>query len=156
MTLYLTRKGYEKLYEELNYLKNVRRHQIAKAIAEARAHGDLGENAEYDAAKEEQALNERRIAELEQKLAGAQIIEDQDICSDEVLLGATVELEDIDTHERISYLIVSEEEADFNENKISVSSPIGQGLLYHKVGDICEIQVPAGILRYKIISISRE
>ncbi|MDD5347880.1 MAG: transcription elongation factor GreA [Candidatus Omnitrophica bacterium] len=154
--VYLTKKGYEKLYEELEFLKNVRRRELSKAIGTAREHGDLGENAEYDAAKDAQAHNERRIAELEQKLAGAKILEDHDIPSDEVLLGATVSLEDMDTGEKFSYMIVSEEESDYEQKKISATSPLGQGLLNHKEGDICEIKVPAGILKYKVIKISRE
>jgi transcription elongation factor GreA len=154
--VYLTKKGYEKLYGELEHLKNVTRRELSKAIGIAREHGDLGENAEYDAAKDAQAHNERRIAELEQKLAGARIIEDHDIPSDEVLLGATVSLEDVDTGEKLSYMLVSEEESDFEANKISVTSPLGQGLLYHKEGDIAEITVPAGILKYKVVKITRD
>jgi len=130
--IYLTRKGYQKLVEELEHLKKVKRKEFSRAIGEARAHGDISENAEYDAAKEAQAHNENRIAELEAKLAGARIIEDHDIKADEVLIGATVKLKDLDTEEELEYILVSPEEADYNQNKISVSSPVGQGLLNRK------------------------
>lgn len=154
--IYLTRKGYQKLSEELEHLKKVKRKEFSKAIGEARAHGDISENAEYDAAKEAQAHNEKRIAELEAKLAGARIIEDHDIAADEVLIGATVKLKDLDTEEELEYILVSPEEADYNQNKISISSPVGKGLLYHKENDTVEIKIPAGMLKYKILKISRE
>ena len=153
---FLTKKGYQKLAEELEHLKNVKRKQLSKAVGEARSHGDISENAEYDAAKEAQALNEKRIAELEQKLAGARILEDEGIKSDEVLIGATVKLKDLDTDEELEYTLVSEIEADYSQNKISVSSPVGSGLLNHKVNEKVEIKIPAGTLRYKILKISRE
>jgi len=154
--VYLTRKGHEKLMEELEYLKTVKRRELAKAIGQARAHGDISENADYDAAKEAQGMNEKRVAELEQKLAGARILEDHDIKSDEVLIGATVKLKDLDTDEELEYMLVAGVEADYSQNKISVSSPVGEGLLHHKEGDAVEIKVPAGTLRYKILKISRE
>jgi transcription elongation factor GreA len=127
----------------------------SKAIGEARAHVDISENAEYDAAKEAQGLNEKKIAELEAKLATAQILDNSAMSSDEVLIGATVKLKDLDTKEEIVYTIVSEEEADFAANKISVQSPVGTGLLNHKKGDTVDIQVPRGILKYKILDITR-
>lgn len=153
--VYLTRQGYEKLVEELGYLKTVRRREISKAIAEARALGDISENAEYDAAKDAQAFNEKRIAELEENLAGARIIDDENISNDEVLFGATVKLKDLDSEEEIEYTLVSELEADFAQGKISVSSPVGQSLLGRKENEIIEIKVPAGTLKYKILKISR-
>ena len=152
--IFLTKKGYQKLSEELDQLRQKRR-KLAKAIGEARAHGDISENAEYDAAKDAQGLNEKRIMELEAKLAGARIIEDHDIPKDEVLIGAIVKLKDLDTQEELEYTIVSPEEADYNQNKISISSPVGEGLLNHKVGDTVEIKVPAGLLKYKILTIER-
>jgi transcription elongation factor GreA len=153
--IYLTQKGYEKLAEELEYLKTVKRRELSKAIGAARAHGDISENAEYDAAKDAQGMNEKHIAELEEKLAGARILDGQDISSDEVLIGATVKLKNLDTDEELEYMLVSSEEADYNQNKISVDSPVGSGLLNHKAGEAVEIKVPAGILKYKILEISR-
>jgi len=153
--VYLTRSGHQKLMGDLEELKSVKRRQLSKAIAEARAHGDISENAEYDAAKEAQALNEQRIAELEAKLSHAKIIEDHDIPSDIVLIGATVKLKDMDSEEELEYTLVSETEADYNMGKISIISPVGSGLMEHKEGDIVQIKVPAGILKYKILKISR-
>ena len=153
--VYLTRKGYQELSEELEHLKTVRRREISKAIAEARAHGDLSENAEYDAAKDAQALNEKKIAELSSKLAGARIIDDQNIPKDEVLLGATVKLKDLNSGEELEYTIVSEVEADYDKGKISADSPVGRGLLNHKVDEVTEINIPAGVLKYQILKISR-
>ena len=151
---YLTKKGYERLREELEFLKTTKRRELARAVGEARSHGDISENAEYDAAKDAQGLNEQRIAELEDKLATARILDD-DIPSDEVLIGATVRLQDMSSGEEFEYMLVSELEADYAQNRISVSSPVGAGLLNHKENDIVEIKIPAGILRYKIIKISR-
>ena len=152
---HLTPEGYEKLRKELEYLKTVKRRELSKAIGEARAHGDISENAEYDAAKEAQGMNEKKISELDGKLASAQILDSAAMSSDEVLIGATVKLKDMDSNEEIQYTLVAEEEADFNANKISVQSPVGTGLLNHKKGDLVEIQVPRGILKYKILKISR-
>jgi len=153
---YLTRKGHQKLFEELQYLKTVKRRELSRAIGEARAHGDISENAEYDAAKEAQGLNEKRIAELEGKLASCRILDDENISKDEVLIGATVWLLDLGSQEELAYTLVSEIEADYSQNKISVSSPVGRALLNHKVNALIEIQIPAGTLRYKILKISRE
>ncbi|MFC1644253.1 transcription elongation factor GreA [Candidatus Omnitrophota bacterium] len=151
----LTREGRDKLCSELECLKGEKRREIAKDLAAARAHGDLSENAEYDAAKEAQAMNEKKIAELEDTLMRAQLIDDKVMSTDEILLGATVKVKDQSTGEEFDYILVSEEESDFNLNKISGSSPVGKALLRHKVGDTVEIQVPAGVLKYKVISISR-
>ena len=153
--IYLSRAGYEKLREELEFLKTTRRREISKAIGEARAHGDLSENAEYDAAKDAQGYNEKRISELEQTLGHARLLEDENIPSDQVLIGATVKMIDVDTNEEIVYTFVTEEESDFAQNKISISSPIGSGLLGHKENEVVKVKVPAGILTYKIIKISR-
>jgi len=152
---FLTKKGYQKLAEELEYLKTVKRRGLSKAIGEARSHGDISENAEYDAAKDAQGLNEKRISELEAKLAGARILEDENIPDDEVLIGATVKLKDLETAEELEYMLVSEVEADYSQGKISISSPVGKGLLNHKENDTVEITIPAGTLRYKILKISR-
>ena len=153
--LYLTKAGYHKLIQGLEVLKNEKRRKLSKAIAEARAHGDIGENAEYDAAKEEQALNEKRIAELEEKLSRVRILDNEDIPSDEVFIGARVKITDLISTEELEYILVSAEEADYALGKISIASPIGSALLNHKVGDVVEIKIPAGILRYKIVNISR-
>jgi len=152
--IYLTQEGYEKLASLLEQLKTVKRRQLSKAVGEARSHGDISENAEYDAAKDAQAHNEKQIMELEEKLSRARIL-DKNIPKDEVLIGATVRLKDMDTDEELEYTLVSELEADYNQNKISVSSPVGQGLLGHKENEIAQIKIPAGILKYKIIKISR-
>ena len=152
---YLTPDGYEKLRKELEHLKTTKRRELSKAIGAARAHGDISENAEYDAAKEAQGLNEKKIAELEHKLATAQIIDEDNMAKDEVLIGATVKLKDLKSGNEITYTLVSEEEADFSQGKISISSPVGSGLMNHKKGDTVEINVPAGVLKYKILSIDR-
>ena len=151
----MTPEGYEKLRKELEYLKTTKRRELSKAIGEARAHGDISENAEYDAAKEAQGMNEKKISELDAKLANAQILDSAAMSNEEVLIGATVKLKDIDSNEDLEYTIVAEEEADFDANKISEQSPVGTGLLNHKKGDLVEIQVPRGILKYKILKISR-
>jgi len=151
----LTREGYEKMQNELALLSNKKRRQIAKEIDEARAKGDLSENAEYHAAKEAQAMNERRIAEIEGILSRARIIDDSAVSKDEALLGATVKVKDLSSLEDFDYMLVSEEESDYDLNKISITSPVGRALLGHKVGDIVEVRVPAGVLRYEIVGISR-
>ncbi|TAM39335.1 transcription elongation factor GreA [bacterium] len=152
--MYLTQEGYEKLAGELEHLKTVKRRQLSKAIGEARAHGDISENAEYDAAKDAQAHNEKRIRDLEDKLARVRIL-DRNIPQDQVLIGATVKLKDMDTEEELEYTLVSELESDFSQGKISVTSPVGSGLLGHKENEVVEIRIPAGTLKYKIIKISR-
>lgn len=153
--IYLTKKGYQKLAEELDHLKNVVRRQLSKAIAEARAHGDLSENAEYDAAREAQGQNEQKISELEAKLGQARILDDENMSKDEVLIGATVKLKDLDTEEELVYTLVSELEADYAQGKISITSPVGKGLMNHKLNEEVSIKIPAGTLRYKILEISR-
>ena len=153
--VYLTREGYEKLRKKLEHLKTVRRREISKEISKAIAHGDISENAEYDAAKEAQALTEKRIAELENKLGCVRIIDDEDIPKDQVLIGATVKLKDLDSGEELRYTLVSELEADFSQGKISVTSPVGKGLLGHRENESIEIKIPAGILRYQILKITR-
>jgi len=153
--IYLTRSGLEKLTEELDFLKKEKRRKLSQAVGDARAHGDISENAEYDAAKEAQAQNEERIAQLEYKIACARIIDDEDMPKDEVLIGASVVLKDLNTGEVLEYTLVSETEADYAGGKISVTSPVGAGLLNHKEKDVVEIKVPAGVLKYEIIKISR-
>ncbi len=153
--VYLTRAGFQKLQQQLEALKTTERQKIAKAIGEARAQGDISENAEYDAAKDAQAHNESRIAELEGKLTNVRIIENEKIPSDKIYIGAIVTLEDLDNDETLEYMLVSPEEASYEENKISIFSPIGKGLLGHKAGETLEIKVPAGTLKYKVKKIKR-
>jgi transcription elongation factor GreA len=150
----LTRGGYKKIKTELEHLMTKKRREIAQDLKEARAHGDLKENAEYDAAKNAQAFNEKKISELSSKLERSEILSD-DIADDRVLLGATVTLQDIDREETIIYQLVAAEEADFKENKLSVTSPVGKSLLGGKIKDIVKINVPAGVLQYKILKIER-
>ena len=152
---YITREGYQKLEKELKHLIRDKRKEIAQKLAHARSLGDLKENAEYNAAKEEQAMLERKIGEISAKLVSAQIIDNTDIPDDKAYIGATVSLRDLNTEEECKYTLVSDAEADYMLNKISVSSPIGKGLLGHEVGDTVEIEVPAGTLKYKILQISR-
>lgn len=151
----LTQKKYEELLRELEYLKNTRRRQLSKEIGIAREKGDISENAEYDAAKEAQGLLEKRIAELEDKLSRTTVMENIEISPDKAFIGATVKLKDLDSGEELNYTLVSQEEANFAEGKISIESPIGKALLGHKKGDTVDIKVPAGTLKYKILSISR-
>jgi transcription elongation factor GreA len=153
--IFLTQSGFEKLKEELDLCKTVKRREIARALEKARAMGDLSENAEYDAAKEAQAHLEKKIAELEDQLARARIIEHENIPKDKVYVGAQVKLLDKDTEEEVTYILVSPAEADYSLNKISMESPIGKSLMGRKEGDVVEIKVPAGILTYQIVAISR-
>jgi len=128
---------------------------ISKDIERAREMGDLRENAEYDAAKNAQAMNEKKISELQDTLGRAEIIDDSTIDASKLLLGATGTLKDLETEEELQYTLVDAAEADFNANKISVVSPIGKALLGHEVGDIVDIKVPVGTLRYKVLKIER-
>lgn len=152
--VYLTRAGYQKLHEELEGLKKDRR-RISQAIGEARLQGDISENAEYDAAKDAQAHNAARIAELEAKLATVRIIEDEDIPADKIFIGAIVTIHDLDREEQLTYMMVSPEEADYEANKLSIYSPVGKGLMGRSIGEEAHIKVPAGTLKYKIVKIER-
>ena len=153
--VYLTREGYNKLADQLEFLKTKERQRIARAIGEARAQGDISENAEYDAAKDAQAHNESRINEIEGKLVDVCFIEDMNIPSDKIFIGAKVTLKDLDTQKDVHYMLVSSEEAEFGADRLSVFSPIGQGLLKHVVGDEVTITVPAGTKRFKVLDIKR-
>lgn len=154
-TNYLSREGYEKLDQELRDLKIKGRKEIAQAIAEARAKGDLSENAEYDAAKEEQGKLETRIAELENALANARILDEEDIQTHKAYLLSTVTIYNHNMDKELKYQLVSKDEADFKKNKISVSSPIGGAILGKEVGDIVKVDVPAGTLKLEIKNIER-
>jgi transcription elongation factor GreA len=150
----LTVTGAERLRSELNELKSVARPAIIAAIAEARSHGDLSENAEYEAAKERQAFIEGRIAELEGKLAHAQIINPALLEADgRCVFGATVDLEDMDSREVVTYQIVGEDEADIKEGKISISSPLARALIGKYSGDVAEVQAPSGLREYEILDV---
>ena len=151
----LTREGRGKLVSELELLKNEKRREIAKDLAEARAKGDLSENAEYDAAKESQAMNEKRIAELEDTLMRARLIDESTMPKDIALFGATIKVKDQGTGEEFDYMLVAEEESDFEQNKISVSSPVGKAILGHRAGDVVDAVVPDGTIKYEILKISR-
>ncbi|MFH1621681.1 MAG: transcription elongation factor GreA [Candidatus Omnitrophota bacterium] len=153
--IFLTQAGYDKLKDELDFLKKVRRKEISEQIKEARLKGDLKENAEYSAAKEEQANVEARISELEYKLSSVRIIERENIAKDKAYIGASVTLMDLDTDKKELYILVSKEEADYSQNKISIESPIGKALLGKKIEEVVKIQVPAGELNYKVIDIQR-
>ncbi len=152
----MTRQGAEALREELKYLKTVKRPQVVDAIAVARAHGDLSENAEYHAAREEQAFIEGRIKEIEDKLARAHIIDPAAISSDKVVFGATVELIDLGTGTEVEYQIVGVDEADIEAGKISITSPIARALIGKEVGDIAVVQAPGGEREYEIQAIRYE
>ncbi|RYU59372.1 transcription elongation factor GreA [Methylolobus aquaticus] len=150
----ITTRGAEKLREELNHLKSVRRPKIIQAIAEARAHGDLKENAEYHAAREEQAFTEGRINEIEAKLANAQIIDVTRVNADgKVVFGATVDLEDLATGNTVTYQLVGEDEADIKQGLISISSPIARALIGKHVEDVATVQAPGGVREYEILQI---
>ena len=152
--IYLTREFFHKLHDEFERLKKDSL-KISKEIETARLQGDLSENAEYDAAKEAQAMNAARRSDLEDKLARAKIIEDQDVPSDKIYIGAIATLKDLDTEEEMKYMMVSPEESSYEEDKVSILSPIGKSLLGHAEGEELEIEVPSGVLKYKVLKIER-
>ncbi|MFZ1978001.1 MAG: transcription elongation factor GreA [Bacteroidota bacterium] len=153
--VYLTRERLIEIERELKELKSNGRAEMAQKIAEARGYGDLSENAEYDAAKEAQQHLELRIAKLEETLSRAQIIDTAGLLTDKVYILSLVRLQDMRTKQTIEYRLVDPEEADFDKNKISVTSPIGKGLMGKKQGEVVKIKVPAGMLEYKIVEIGR-
>ena len=151
----MTRRGAEKLRVELQRLKSVDRHAVIQAIAEARAQGDLSENAEYEAAKDRQGFIEGRIKEIESKLSSAQIIDPADLHADgRVVFGATVELADEDSGDEAVYQIVGDDEADLKQGMISVSSPIPRALIGKEAGDVAQVVAPGGVRRYEIVKVS--
>lgn len=149
----MTIQGYKQLEAELHRLKSVERPRIIQAIAEARAHGDLSENAEYHAAKEAQGLNEAKVAELEDKLSRAEVIDPSKLSGDSVKFGATVTLMDEDTEEEVKYQIVGEFEANVREGKISIGSPIARALIGRTKGDSVEVTTPKGTRSYEIVNV---
>ena len=152
---YYTAEGLKKLKEELNHLRDVERPKSSQAIADARDKGDLSENAEYDAAKEAQGLLELKISKLEETLSNARLIDESQLDTSKVLVLSTVKLKNQQNGMVISYTLVAESEADLKEGKISVTSPIGKGLLGKEVGDVAETTVPNGTLKFDILEISR-
>ena len=150
----ITPEGQQKLRSELDILKNVKRQEIIDAISEARAHGDLKENAEYHAAREEQGLNEARIRELEEVLATSQAVEYKSIDSQgKVIFGSTVVIKDLETDESHKYQIVGEAEADIEMNTISLTTPIAKSLLKKELGEVVEVETPSGLKEFEIINI---
>jgi transcription elongation factor GreA len=153
-TIPLTKRGAELLKEELHRLKSIERPSVINSISEARAQGDLSENAEYDAAKEKQAFVEGRIIELESKLSVAQIIDPSTVDADgRVVFGATVDLADLDTGDKVTYQIVGDDEADLEHGLVSVSSPIARALIGKSEGDIAAVQAPSGVREYEIVEV---
>jgi transcription elongation factor GreA len=152
----MTKNGYETLKEQLRKMKTVDRQEIIREIATAAAHGDLSENAEYDAAKEKQSFIEGRIKEIEQRLAGAQVIDPAMISSDKIAFGATVVLEDEDRGGEVTYQIVGLDEADVDKGKISLSSPIARALIGRSVDDLIEVKTPGGVRSYTVLQLRFE
>lgn len=153
-TIPITRNGHDTLSEELHELKSVQRPAVIKAIAEARAHGDLSENAEYHAAREKQSFIEGRIVELEAILSRAQVIDPEKTSSETIVFGATVELEDCDSEETVSYALVGEAEANINRGLLSIQAPLARALLGKSEGDVFDLTTPRGKRTYEIIKVS--
>ena len=151
----LTQEGYKKLEEQLNYLKTEKRTEIAERIKTARGFGDLSENSEYDEAKSAQRENEEEIAELEQKIRNAKIIDEAEIDTKTVQIGNLVKLLDIEFNEEVEYTIVGSTEVNLAENKVSNVSPIGKALLGRKKGETVDVEAPAGVIQYKILAIKK-
>ena len=151
---YMTLEGYKKKMEEIAYLESVKRPEISRAIAEARDKGDLSENAEYDAAKEAQGMLEMKIAQLKDLVANARILDETKLNCDEVQILNRVKIKNIANGMMMEYTIVADSEANLKEKKIASSTPIAQGLLGHKIGDVVEIRVPSGMMKFEIIEIS--
>lgn len=153
----LTKRGAEKLRVELAQLKSVERPAVIQAIAEARAHGDLSENAEYDAARERQGFVEGRIAEVEGKLSNAQIIDPTELDAEgRVVFAATVDVEELESGKKLTYQIVGEDEADIKEGMVSVTSPVARAFIGKEEGDVAEVQAPGGIREYEILAVRYE
>ena len=151
----LTMEGFEKLKAELRFLKGTKRMEVAKLLEVARAHGDLRENAEYDAAKEAKAQLESRIRTLEEKLSIAKVVDVTNAPTDKVYFGTVVELKNKKSGQNVVFTFVADDEADVSQGKLSINSPIGKSLLGHQVGETVDVRVPAGIIPYEILKISR-
>ena len=152
---FLTAEGYNKLAEELDYLRTIGREQIASKIKEARSFGDLSENAEYDEAMNEQAIMESKIARLEEELKHAQILDTQGLSTDEIHIGANVLVLDLEYNEELEFQIIGKAQANYDEQRISDESPVGKALLGRKEGDVIEVETPGGIARFEIKRISK-
>ncbi len=152
----LTRKGEQKLKEELNELKSVRRRDIAEKIKVALSFGDLSENSEYDEAKNEQGMIESRIAEIEQTLAHAQVIDDEDVSTEKVGIGTTVKILDMEMNDEMEFKMVGTKEADISSGKMSDESPIGAAIMGHEVGEEVEVETPSGVVGFKILEIRKD
>ena len=152
----LTQQGYDKLYEDLNFLKTKKRREVADQLEKARAHGDLSENADWETAKEAKHQLEIRIGELEHKLSNARILDKGDIAQDKAYLSAKVKVKNLDSGDIFDYMLVTQDEANFDEGKISVTSPIGRGILGKALNEEAVIQVPAGKIKLKIMEIQYE
>ena len=151
---YMTKEGYKKMMDELNHLESVERPNISMQIAEARDKGDLSENAEYDAAKEAQGMLELKIAQLKETVKNARIISEKDLNTDYVQILNKVRIRNLKNNQELTYTLVSEQEANLKEGKIAVNTPVAKALLGKKVGEIVEVTVPSGVLRFEIINIS--
>ncbi len=149
----ITKVGYEALKEQVRHLKSVERPEVIRAIAEARAHGDLSENAEYDAAKERQGFVEGKIKDFEHKIANADVIDPKTVRTDWVVFGCTVVLENSETEEEVQYQLVGPDESDVSQRRISVSSPVGRAMIGTRVGDAIVVQAPGGRRQYELIDI---
>jgi len=155
MTKYpITPEGLRKLQEELKRLKSIERPKVIEAIAEARGHGDISENAEYDAAKEHQAFLEKKIREIENNIGNADVVDPAAMSTERVVFGLQIMVQDLDTGEEISYQIVGVDEADIDANRISVSSPVARALIGKTVGDVVQVQIPRGMRELEILDIS--
>lgn len=152
---YYSVEGYQKLKNELKHLEQVERMRVSQEISDARDKGDLSENAEYHAAKEEQSLLELKITKLKQLIANARVLEDSKIDISKVLIHSTVKIKNTKTNKTFTYTLVADSESDTVAGKLSINSPIGKGLLGHKVGDILEIKVPSGVMFFEILEITR-
>lgn len=153
--VYMSKEKYQEIEKELHYLKTKGRKEMAEKIAEARSHGDLSENADYDAAKDAQGLMELKINKLSNTLAKAQIIDASEFPDDKVYIMSKVKVKNLETGDEITYKMVSPEEADFEQQKLAVTSPVGKALMGKKIGDIAVINVPAGKIEYEVLEISK-
>ncbi len=151
---FMTKEGYKKKMEEIAYLESVKRPEISRAIAEARDKGDLSENAEYDAAKEAQGMLEMQISKLKDMVANARIIDESKLNTDEVQIMNKVKIKNVANGATMEYTIVADSEANLKEKKLASSTPVAQGLLGHKLGDVVEIKVPSGVMKFEIVEIS--
>jgi len=150
----ITPEGLKKLQEELKRLRSSERPRVIEAISEARGHGDISENAEYDAAKEQQAFLEKKIRELEHRIANSNVVDPSEVGTDKVVFGVQVTVQDLESGEESSYQIVGADEADVSASRISVTSPVARALIGKKVGDIVQVQVPKGLLELEVLDIS--